>query len=452
MSNVKKSKNVDLTTGVLWKQILLFVWPVFLSTLFQEIYSITNSMIAGNYISLSALSAVSACSSMLTIFSYMFYGISMGGGIVVANYFGRKDYDRLRDCVGTILLFALGFGLLSTVLGEAFTNLLFTYSNVSAEMYADANTYFRVYLLGNTIVLMYNMVFYVLQSMGDTRHPLVYLIISVFANIGIGMVLVKGLQLGVAGVALATILSQAIVLVLSLRLLFRMEDLNLSVKQLRFDGHVAGRILALGIPAAIQNMLIGISNMLIQSYINLFPTEAVAGIGVGTRVSIWAELPTIALSGVITSLVGQNMGAKQYDRIFKGVQFCNRTGTIVTTILAVLITIFAAPLVALFNSDPLTIEYGVGMTRAMAWSFIPLTWSHMYNAACRGAGNVKVPLVIAVFSQCVFRYLFVYIGFRMVFDVRIIYWSGALCYLVAGTLATLYYRCGKWTKAHGLRP
>ena len=449
---MKKTDSVRLTEGVIWKQILAFAWPVLLSSIFQEVYNLTNSMIVGNYISTKALSAVSATSSLINILTFFFAGLATGTGIVVAQYYGANKTDKLKQSIGTVLILALLIGGGITIAMELLTPFLFRITNVGTEIYHDAEIYFRFFVLGSIAVLMYSMVFYLLRSIGDSRHPLYYLIFSCALNVVLGMLFIQVFHWEIAGVAIATILSELVVDVLSLRLLFRMDEFKLRKEDLKLDKEVAVRIISIGIPAAIQNMLIALSSMMIQSYINQFSVEAIAGIGVGQRVANWAQMPLIALSTVVSSFVGQNMGAGKYERVYEGVRFVVILSLFITGGCIALIYYYASDLIGLFDSDTEVIYYGTKMCRVLLPSYILLVFSHIYNSACRGAGNIRIPLHIAVFSQCVFRLIFVYVAFKFTDSINVIYLSGALCFSLAGVLAFVYYNYGSWTKNHHLRP
>lgn len=448
-----EKKTIDLTEGVIWKQLLKFVWPIIIANVFQRLYDITNSMIVGNYISKDALSAVSACTSISIIANYFFYGIATACGILTSNYYGAKDRKRLNEVVETSLIIAVSTGIIMTVLGQIFTPALMAFSNVDASIYADAERYLRVYMLGNTFVFLYNITFFILRSIGDSRHPLYYLMISCGTNMVLGIIFVKYLNLGVIGTALATIISQFIVDIFAVRLMLRMKDVfDFDWRHMKVNWAFVRRMASLGVPASIQNMLIGFSSMVVQSNVNLFANEVVAGIGVAEKVANWVHVPMMSISTIGTSYVGQNLGAGKYDRVQQGIRFCNAVATVITVALSITVFFNAEFFVGLFNKDAGVIKYGATMVRYSVWGYIPLTWSHIYNGSCRGAGNVRIPLVIAVMTQCVFRYLFVVIGLKIDFTIEVIYWAGVLTYSLAGLFATIYFHTSRWTKEAHLRP
>ena len=397
---MRSKSNVDLTKGVIWKQLLLFVWPIILASAFDQIYSLTNSMIAGNLISTNALSAISATSQITIIANYVFYGLSTACGILVSNYFGAKDMKNVQKAVDTGLMVALVGGVLFASAGQLRTPLLLRVSNVNRSLYADAEKYLRVYMLGSIAVFIYNMSFFVMRSLGDSKHPLYFLMVSCALNIALGVVLVKVFNLGVIGIALATVFSQLVTDIMALHSLTTLDDnLTINVLNLKYDKNMLKRMLALGIPASFQNILIALSEMMIQSHVNLFSNEVIAGIGVARKVAVWVHLPMQSITVILTNYVGQNLGAREYERVQKGIEICNLIGVGVTLIGCVVVFFAAYPFVRMFDKDPTVIEVGVAMTRYTIFSSIPLVFSHMYNGACRASGNVKIPMLLSVLSQ-----------------------------------------------------
>ena len=447
-------KAVNLTEGVIWKQLLKFVWPIILSNIFQQLYNITNSMIVGNFVSKEALSAVSACTSILNLFNFFFHGIATACGILTSTYFGARNHEKLNSVIETSLMISIMLGLGLTVFGEIFTPQLLAFSNIGPSIYTDSEIYLRIYLLGNVSVLLYNITFFILRSLGDSRSPLYYLMGSCITNIVLGIIFVKFLNLSVIGVALATLISQTAVDFFALRMLNRMKNIiSFDWKHMHISWDLARQMARLGIPAAIQNMLVAFSSMVVQSHVNLFSNEVIAGIGVADKVGHWVQIPMQSIATIGTNYVGQNLGAQKYDRVQQGIRICNRIATVITAICAVGAFFSAEFFVGLFNNDPEIIHHGATMLRYSVFSYIPLTWSHIYNNCCRGAGNMKLPLVIAVTSQCIFKYVFVTVGLRLTNNnIQIIYLSNLFTFVLAGVLAAVYFHFSRFTKEARLRP
>ena len=442
----KENTTVKLTEGVIWKQLLIFAGPIILANLFQQIYNTTNSFIVGNYVSTDALSAVSATASIENLFSYFFWGFSVASSILVSHLYGSGDQKKTCTAIETSIFMAFVIGIFLTIIGEIGADLLLSFSNIRPDIYPLAELYIRVYMLGNVAVFLYNIIFFIIRSLGDSKHPLNYLIYSCVLNILMGVVFVKYLNMGVVGVALATVLSQLVVYFMALRLLKKMlPDIETNPLKIKIDPATVKRLFALAIPSSCQDMLIAISTYLVQAKINLFPNVAIAGIGVAIKIGWWIEMPMQGLATAEVSFVGQNLGAGKYDRLKESIRICNILGAVVTLFTGTVVFLLAPQIVSLFDSDPTVIQYGTAMIRYTAYSYIPLTLSHVYNGTCRGGGNVRAPMVISVCTQAIFKYLFIAIGLAQSFDVRVIYLGTAVSYVLAGIVATIYFKTSSWT-------
>lgn len=448
---MSKTKLTSLTEGNIAKLIFSFSWPIFISMIFSELYNITNSLIVGNYVSLKALSAVSACTWLCNIFNYAFYGLGMGAGILIAKYYGAKDEHNLKKTLDTAIVFGIVGGIIITILSELFLPNLMQLCNIGGDIYQDARNYLRVYFLGNTAVLTYQMCFFMLRSFGDTRHQLYYSIISSVINVVLGVLFVRVFHLNVIGTSLATLISQFVMDVLALRLMFTYEGVNFDIRNIEFSLETVWQICQLGIPAGFQNMLIAFGSILVQSRVNEFPNAVIAGIGVGEKIVNWAQLISVSVSNATMSLVAQNLGAQKYDRVKESIRESARIATICTVLSIAIIWLLAPVLVSRFSDDQEAIYHGTTMVRYAVFGIFFLNYSHIYNGACRGAGNVRFPMYIAIFGQCICKILFVTIGLKLFYDVHILYVSTAFAHSMAGILATVYFFSSRWTLEHGLR-
>ena len=445
------AKAVSLTDGNIKKLIFEFSWPVFVSSVFSELYNVTNSIIVGNYVSLEALSAVSACTWICNIFNYTFFGLGLGAGILVARAYGAKDKSRIKSSLDSAIVFAIVGGLLLTVLSELALPILMKICNIAPDIYKDASEYLRVYLLGNSAVLTYQMCFFILRSFGDTKHPLLYLIISSIINITLGILFVRVLNMSVVGTAIATIISQFVVDILSLRLLLQMDEIAFDIHHIDFSFEYVKKICSLGIPAGLQNMLIALSSLGIQSYVNQFSNEVIAGIGVAEKTAAWAQMPSLAMSNALVAIVSQNRGAGNYDRIHEAIKKVVIMSCIAVSIGICILFVFAEPVVSLFDDDAQVIMHASKMLRIIISSVLLLNLSHIFNGANRACGNVKAPMFIAVASQVIGKFLFVYIGLKISWSVNVLYCGSAFGYGLAGIFATLYFFKSDYVKELGLR-
>jgi len=439
-------------TQTIRQKLIAFAIPAFIASIFSEFYGITNSAIVGNYVSLEALSAVSACTWICNIFNYAFYGLGMGAGILVAKYYGAKDQENLKKALDTSIIFAIGGGIFLTIISEAMLPLMMDWCNIGPDIYDMSLGYLRVYLLGTTAVLTYNMCFFILRSFGDTKHQLYYSIISSISNLIVGMILVRVFHLNVIGTAIATITSQFIMDALALRKMFTYDEhLKFDLHNISFSWEIIKDICALGIPAGIQNMLIAVSSMLVQSYVNEFPNEIISGVGVAEKVGAWAQIPSCAVSAGTMAMVSQYCGANDYSKVQEVIKESAFLSTIATTIAILIVFPLSTFFVGLFNDNVEVIRSGSSMTKILCLSYIFLNFSHVYNAACRGAGNVKIPMIIAIAGQVISKYLFVRIGLLFVHSEYILYSASAVGYSCAGIFAFIYFHTSKWTLNNQLR-
>jgi len=445
------ASNVDFTKGDVKKQLVVLAFPIFVSSIFQELYNVTNSIIVGNYIDTLALSAVSACTWICNIFSYTFFGLGLGAGILVAQKYGAKDEEGLKVTLDTSLIFGIVGGVILTILSELFLPFLMRMCNIQADIYSLAEEYLRIYLIGNSAILTYQICFYIVRNMGDSKHQLYYMILSSIMNLVLGVIFVRVFHWGVKGTALATIISQFTTDILCLKLLMSFDAIKIDLKHLSFKASTIIDIMKIGIPAGIQNMLIAFSGMLVQSYINIFPNATIAGIGVGEKIGNWGQRASNAFSSASQAMVAQNIGGKKYERVQETIKTSVLFSSAITLLLVILVFIFAPELVSLFDNDPEVIKVGTTMARCLVPSCIFINFSHIYNGVCRGAGNVTYPMIIAIFTQVVCKYALVYFGFKFQESVYWLYFSTAFGYACAGICASAYFYLSKWTKKHGLR-
>ena len=448
---MSKTKLTSLTEGNIPRLIFSFSWPIFISMIFSELYNITNSLIVGNYVSLEALSAVSACTWICNIFNYTFYGLGMGAGILVARYYGAKDARNLKKSLDTAIVFAIAGGIVITIVSELFLPFLMKLCNIGGDIYQDAYAYLQVYFIGNTAVLTSQICFFILRSFGDTKHQLYYSVLSSIINIVLGVLFVRVFHLDVVGTSLATIISQYVTDILALRLMLNYEEVDFDFRNLEFSFETVLQICELGIPAGFQNMLIAIGSILVQSRVNEFPNPVIAGIGVGEKIVNWAQMFSVSISNATMSLVAQNLGAKKYDRVRESIRESLRIATLCTVASIVAVYVSAPFLVSRFSDDVEAIHHGTAMVRYALFGIFILNYSHVFNAACRGAGNVRYPMYIAILGQCVCKFLFVTIGLKLFYDVHILYVSTAFAQAMAGIFATIYFFSSKWVAETGLR-
>ncbi len=436
----------DMTQGVPWKIITAFAIPVFLSQVFQQLYNTVDSLIVGKFLSMEALAAVSSSGNLIFLLVSFFMGMSVGAGVVISRYFGAGKTELVRRAIHTNILLSLISGILLTVLGIVFTPTLLRWMNTDADVLPEATEYFRFYFMGAVAIVMYNSCKGIMNALGDSRRPLYYLIFSSVVNILLDLLFVGLFRWGVWSAAVATAISQIASTLLCLRQLCRKDnEFRLTLKELKIDREMLREILRLGIPSGIQNSVIGLANVIVQSNINSFGKVATAAYGSYTKIEGFAFLPINSFTMALTTFIGQNLGAGDTERAKKGSRF----GIITTTVMSELIgfVIFAAApfFIGLFSDNHDVIAMGATQCRTASLFYCLLAFSHAVAAVCRGAGKAFVPMFIMFSVWCALRVAYISIVMHFFHDIRLIYWAYPITWSISTVIYLIYYRFCDWT-------
>ena len=405
MAAVKTRNTATLMTeGSIVKSLLLFALPLIFGNLLQQMYNTADSIIVGNFVGSNALAAVGSSGSPIYLLIGFSQGLAVGAGVVVSQYLGAGDHKETREAVHTSLAIAVVMGLLLTVGGVACGRALLVAMNTPAEVLADAVTYIRIYFGGVLFSVVYNMTAGILNAAGNSRRSLIYLAWASVTNIVLDFVFIVGLRMGVAGAAIATDLSQLVSCVLSLRFLMKSEDAcRVELSAIRLHRKMAGRIIRVGLPTGIQNMVISLSNILVQAGVNGYGATAMAGFAAYMKVDGFNILPIMSFSMAATTFVGQNYGAGKTDRVKKSMWVTLGMGVGYTVLTGVLLLAFQNPIMQLFTHDAEVVAFGC---TAMHY-FCPFYWElsilHSLAGTVRGTGKTVPPMVVLLVSLCVFR-------------------------------------------------
>lgn len=455
-SSVKK----DLLEGSVWKGILLFALPVFLSNLFQQFYNAVDSLIVGQTLGTDALAAVSSSGNLIFLFVGFFNGTAMGAGVLISRYFGSKDYENMQKAIHTDIALGLIFSVVLTAAGVLLTPTILTWMNTDEAYFDLAVSYFRVYFSGVAAPVLYNIAVGILHAVGDSRHPLYYLIFSSFLNVALDLLFVCVLRLGVGSAALATVLSQTLSAVLCFIRLIRYDTpYRVNVRKIRFYRGMVGKILHYGLPSGVQNSVIGFANVIVQSNINTFGEIATAGYGVYIKLEGFAFLPITCFSVALSTFIGQNLGAGQHARAKRGARFGILCSISLAEVIG-LILYFAAPFfMALFvnDEDPekvrQVIEIGVKQAHTEAFFYFLLAFAHCVAGIFRGAGKPVVPMVIMLGVWCVLRVGYIELMMLLMnkgvipTDIVAIYWAYPLTWAISSVIFLIYLLASDWV--HG---
>lgn len=444
------SKAIDFTQGSIQKSLLAFAFPLFLGNLFQQLYNAADSLIVGNWLGSQALAAVSSSSPLINMMVGFFNGMAIGAGVIISRNFGARNREALDRAIHTDLAFGLSAGILMTVLGSIFTPTILRWMQTPEDIMPNSIEYFRVYCLGIVFSLMYNTCMGIMNALGDSRHPLYYLIISSVTNVVLDILFVAGFGGGVGSAALATIISQALSVILSLKRLFRGQEgvYRVEIKKIRFHRQTLVEILRFGLPAGVQNSVIGFANIVVQTNINSFASAAVAGSGAYSKIEGFAFLPVTCFSLALTTCIGQNLGAKKYDRAKKGAVFGIFCSITLAELIGLGVFLLAPWLISMFNSESEVVAFGVRQCRTEAFFYCFLALSHCMAGILRGAGKATIPMFIMFGSWCLLRVAYLTIVLSFYHEIWIVYSAYPLTWTISSVAFIIYMAKADWI--HGL--
>ncbi len=435
----------DMTEGKISKKIVLFALPVFLGQLLQQLYNIVDSIVVGRVVGSDALAAVSSSGSLIFLMVGFIQGLFIGAGVIIGKRFGAKDYDKVRVAVHTAVAFAFIAGLILIVAGIGITPTLLRLMKTPADVMPSSVAYFRVYFIGGLFIVMYNACCGIFQAMGDSRHPLYYLMASAVTNIILDLIFVAGLKMGVKGAAAATVISQFLAASLALLKLTRVEGAHrLVIKEIKIDPDTLKQELGLGLPTGVQNSVIAIANVIVQSNINAFGDIAMAGCGSYFKLEGFAFLPITAFSAALTNFISQNLGARKFDRVKAGARFGIFMGVGIAELIGIIFYIFCPVLLTMFSSESDVIAYGISQARTETLFYCLLALSHCMAGILRGAGKTKVPMFVMLACWCLIRITYITIAVRLFPVITTVFTAYPLTWSLSSILFVIYYFKADW--------
>ncbi len=405
----------DMTSGNIVKQIFLFSLPLMFGNVFQMLYNTVDSIVVGNYVGKEALAAIGATSMIINMLVFFFNGFSIGAGVVISRYFGAKENDNLHKAIETTMAATFIFCIAFTIIGYLSVNPMLKFMSTPDDVFGEAAIYLKIYFLGISGLLIYNMGSGVLRAVGNTFYPLLFLILTSILNIILDLFFVITLHMGIAGAAYATIISQFISAALVLILLSRADAIyKLTWHDLKIHGHIISQIVIVGLPAGIQSVITAFSNVFVQSYINYFGSSVMAGWSSYNKLDTFIMLPMQSMAMAATTFVSQNIGANKEKRTNEGTRIAITMAVGVTFLIALLLFIFARPAIRLFSSDESVIEFGSLFIHANVFFLLFNCVNHTLAGALRGRGDSKGPMVIMLLSFVLIRQIYLFIVTRFV--------------------------------------
>ena len=446
--NSHKQRTQALTSGSIPGSILRFALPLFLGQTLQQFYNMADAWVIGNFAENSAFAAVSSGGNLTFLIIGFFSGIGVGGGVVISRYFGARDKNSTQRAIHADFLFGLIASMVATLAGLTLVPWLLTLMNTPADVLPYSLQYFRVYFGGVTTIILYNICMSIMQAQGDSLRPLYYLFISSVANVVLDLLFVAVFHWGVTGAAIATVIAQGLSVVLCLVRMCREpeEHLRLDFRKLYWDKEMMRRIIQQGLPTGVQNAVISLGNVVIQSNINSFGANAMSGQGAYSKIEGFAFLSVTSMSMTLPTFVSQNLGAGNVPRAKKGALFGTLTTMVAAEITGVLMYIFIPQLLRLFISDPEAIAYGIIHARVDTLFYCLLALAHCAAGVLRGCGKSTVPMVVMLSCWCVLRSIYVTVILRFIHEFRMISWAYPITWGVSCILFVFYLYRLNWER------
>lgn len=445
MASESTAKRIDMTTGSIWKCMVSFAIPVFIGHLFQQLYNTADSIIVGNFVGKEALAAVSSSGNLIFMMTGFFMGLCMGAGVIISRYLGARDFEKMQKTIHTAVAFALCCGATLSVLGLWLAPKLLVLMKTPENVLPLSITYFRIFFFGSFFSLTYNVCAGILQAVGDSKSPLKFLIIALITNIILDLVFVGVFHWGVAGAAAATVISHMLSAVMGFRKLVKSEGYyKLHLNKIRFDLSRLKEILHQGIPSGINNSIISIANVVVQSNINAFGDTAMAGCGSYSKIEGFIFIPIMSFAMAITTFIGQNLGAGNHERALKGSRFGILAAVVSAEILGVILWLTCPWVIPLFNDDPAVVAIGVNQMRTESLFFFTLAFAHAVSAVMRGAGRAKMPMYTMLLCWCIIRVTYITVAVKFFPVIETVYWAYPLTWFLSCIIFAFYYFKGNW--------
>lgn len=434
-----------MTEGNIWKLLIVFALPLILGNLLQQMYNTADSIIVGNYIGSNGLAAVGSGSSLLMLIISFSQGAAVGAGVIVSQSIGAKRSDIIKKSVHTAMCISIILGLVLSVIGVIFSSQLIEWMRTPEDVLEDSISYFRLYCAGLIFNVIYNMATGILNAAGNSKKPLQYLAIASVTNIVLDLVFIKVFKMGIEGAAIATDISQALSGVLAVGYLLRVKsDYKINIKELKIDKAIAKEIIRIGLPTAIQNAVISFSNVLVQSSVNDYGSIAMAGYTAYLKIDGFNILPVLSISMAVTTFTGQNVGAKNLKRVKKGMYDALIICTIYTVLTGVFLLSLSHQILSLFTNDSAVIEYGQLAMKYFCPFYFLLGILNTLAGTVRGAGKGVPPMLILLFSMCIFRIFWIKLALPFFSTIDGIFMLYPISWLVGMIMMIIYTRYGKW--------
>lgn len=439
---------VNLTEGPIVKNILLFAVPLFIGQLLQQFYNMVDAWVIGNFADNNAFAAVSSAGSMTFLIVGLFNGISIGGGVIISKYYGAGEKINVVRAIHTNFLFGIISSVLSTIVGLTLMPHILVWMKTPESVLPNSLQYFTIYFAGVSTVIMYNICMSIMRALGDSLHPLYYLILSSVINVVLDLLFVAVFGWGVAGAAIATVIAQGISVILCLIRMCRQKDYTrLDFKKLHFEKDMMIEVIKQGLPTGIQNAVISIGNLTVQTNINSFGPYAMAGVGAYAKIEGFVFLPIMSMSMSMPTFVSQNLGAKKIDRAKKGSVFGILFGMVSAEIMGLIIFLVAPSFLKIFVNTPQSVEFGTIHAKVTALFFFLLALSHCCAGVLRGCGKAFIPMITMLAFWCGVRVVYVTSILKFIPKFQMISWAYPLTWSLSSLVFVIILLKMDWEKA-----
>lgn len=436
-----------MTKGSITKNLISFAIPLFFGQILQQLYNVVDSVVVGHVLGKEALAAVSTTGSLIFLMVGFINGLFMGCSVIIGKRYGAKDYDAVSVAVHTGITFALFMGITLTVLGYFVTPFLLKLMGTPESVLPNSTLYFKIFFLGGLGNVMYNACCGVFQAVGDSKRPLYYLMVSTCLNTVLDILFVRFLGFGIGGAALATVIAQFTSALLAFVKLTRVDGpQRIFINRLRADRYVLAKELSIGFPTGIQNSVIAIGNVVVQSNINAFGDTAMAGCGSYFKLEGFVFIPIVCMTMALTTFVSQNIGAGEYERVKKGAVIGGLISAGCAEVIGVLVFTLAPILLKIFSKEADVIAVGASQARTESLFFFMLATSHALAGIFRGAGKTTVPMFVMLSSWCLLRITYITIAVRIVPVINMIFWAYPLTWSVSTIVFFIYYFKSNWLR------
>lgn len=434
----------DLTQGPEGKQILRFATPMLLGNVFQQLYNIINAVVVGNFIGKEALAAVGASFPLIFMLISFIIGITTGATIIISQYYGAKDIEKVKLTIDTIYIFLFFASIAVTVLGIAFSSTIFSWIDLPPDVKPQAVQYLNIFLLGSVFFFGFNGTSSILRGLGDSRTPLYFLVLSTLTNIGLDLLFVLVFKWGIRGVAVSTVLSQGGAFITAILYLNQKHEIvKMAIRKLKFDRDIFRKSVRIGLPSGLQQTFVALGMLALYSIVNKFGTDTIAAYSVAGRIDSFAAIPAMNFSMALSTFVGQNIGAQKPERIRHGFKSTLIMTSIISVSVTIIIVLFGDTIMNMFTTDQNIIKIGHNYLIIVSSFYIVFSGMFVVGGVMRGAGDTLIPMFITLFSLWIIRIpASYYLSTRM--GVVGIWWGIPIAWIIGMVFSYIYYKTGRW--------